>query len=78
MNAIPADEGQRDECVAWARDTVTAFRPHTIGVYGAELRPGFPETDQEIKAAYGGNLWRLRQLAKRYDPTGVFGRYPLI
>jgi FAD/FMN-containing dehydrogenase len=77
VNAISADEGQRDECVAWARDTVAAFRQHTIGVYGVELRPGFPETDHEIKAAYGANLPRLRQLAQRYDPGGLFDRYPL-
>lgn len=75
VNAISADEGQRAECLAWARDTVAAFRPHTIGVYGVELRPGFPETDREVEAAYGGNLARLRRLARRYDPTGVLDRY---
>jgi FAD/FMN-containing dehydrogenase len=75
VNAIAADEGQRDECVAWARDTIAAFAPHAIGVYGVELRPGFPETEQEVTAAYGGNLPRLSQLARTYDPTGVFDRY---
>lgn len=75
VNAISADEDQRDDCVAWARETVEAFRPHTIDVYGVELRPGFEETDQEVEAAYGGNLARLRQLARHYDPTGVFDRY---
>ncbi|HTZ28793.1 MAG TPA: FAD-binding protein [Streptosporangiaceae bacterium] len=76
VNAISADEGQRDECVAWARDTVRALRPHAIGVYSVELRPGFPETDAETEAAYGGNLPRLRRLAERLDPAGVFDRYP--
>jgi FAD/FMN-containing dehydrogenase len=76
VNAISADEAQRDECVAWARDTVRAFQPHAIGVYSVELRPGFPETDAEVEAAYGGNLPRLRRLAERCDPTGVFDRYP--
>jgi len=75
VNAISADEGQRDECVAWARDVVAAFQPHTIGVYGVEVRPGFPETDREVEAAYGGNLPRLRDLAERTDPAGVFDRY---
>jgi FAD/FMN-containing dehydrogenase len=75
VNAISADEGRRDECLAWARETVGAFRPHTTGGYSVELRPGFPETDREVEAAYGGNLTRLRALARRYDPTGVFGRY---
>jgi hypothetical protein len=76
VNAISADQGQRDECVAWARDTVRALRPHTIGVYSVELRPGFPETGAETEAAYGGNLPRLRRLAERVDPTGVLDRYP--
>jgi len=76
VNAVSADEGQRDECVAWARDTVRALRPHTIGVYSVELRPGFPETGAEVEAAYGGNLPRLRRLAERVDPAGVFDRYP--
>jgi FAD/FMN-containing dehydrogenase len=75
VNAISADKGQRDECVAWARDTMRAFRPHTIGVYSVELRPGFPETNREVQAAYGGNLPRLRRLAGRCDPTGVLDRY---
>jgi FAD/FMN-containing dehydrogenase len=75
VNAISADEGRREECLAWARETVAAFRPHTTGGYSVELRPGFPETDREVEAAYGGNLGRLRRLARRYDPTGVFGRY---
>jgi FAD/FMN-containing dehydrogenase len=75
VNAIGAAEGQRDECVAWARDTVAAFAPHAIGVYGAELRPGFPETGREVAAAYGGNLPRLRQLAQRHDPAGILDRY---
>jgi FAD/FMN-containing dehydrogenase len=76
VNAISDDEGRRDECVAWARDTVRAFQPHTIGVYSVELRPGFPETGQEVEAAFGGNLPRLRRLAQRFDPAGILDRYP--
>jgi hypothetical protein len=75
VNAISADEGCRDAGVAWARDVVAALRPHAVGVYGVEVRPGFPETGREVEAAYGGNLARLRELAQRYDPTGVFDRY---
>jgi hypothetical protein len=55
---------------------VRAFQPHTVGVSSVELRPGFPETDVEVEAAYGGNLARLRRLAERCDPTSVFDRYP--
>ncbi|MFE3293792.1 FAD-binding protein [Rhodococcus sp. NPDC059234] len=34
---------------------LASLAPHTLGVYSAELRPGFPETAAEIEAAYGGN-----------------------
>jgi FAD/FMN-containing dehydrogenase len=75
VNAITADEAQRDDCLDWARQTAAAFTPHAVGVYGVELRPGFAETGREVEAAYGGNLARLRQLARRNDPAGVLDRY---
>lgn len=75
VNAMSTDDGQREECVAWARDTMAAFAPHTIGVYSVELRPGFAETKREVAAAYGDNLARLRRLARSCDPDGVLDRY---
>jgi FAD/FMN-containing dehydrogenase len=75
VNAISADEGQREECVAWARDTMAAFAPHAIGVYSVELRPGLAETKREVAAAYGDNLARLRRIARSCDPDGVLDRY---
>jgi hypothetical protein len=56
---------------------VNALAPHADGVYSVEVRPGFPETEAETEAAYGGNLARLRSLRQRHDPAGVLGRYPL-
>jgi FAD/FMN-containing dehydrogenase len=75
VNAIAADTGQRDECVEWARQTIGAYAPHAAGVYSVELRPGLPETSREVEAAFGGNLERLRRLARQCDPAGVLSRY---
>ena len=54
-----------------------ALAADTIGIYGVEVRPGFPETEQEITKAYGGTLSRLRSLRAAHDPTGVLADYPL-
>ncbi|MGW4162693.1 FAD-binding oxidoreductase [Streptomyces sp. NPDC004788] len=71
VNAIWDDEADADACRAWARDTVQALAAHTVGVYSVDLRPDLPEYEAEARAAYGGNLARLRALQRRYDPTGV-------
>ncbi|WP_211190678.1 FAD-binding protein [Actinomycetospora sp. TBRC 11914] len=73
LNAIWTDPADDEACLAWARSTLAVLRPHTLGVYSVELRPGFPETDAEIGEAYGGHLPRLRALRRRHDPAGVLG-----
>jgi FAD/FMN-containing dehydrogenase len=75
VNAITSDLGQRPECVEWARQAIGAYAAHAAGVYSVELRPGLPETEQEVQAAFGGNLPRLRRLASKCDPAGVLSRY---
>lgn len=77
LNAIWDSEADGDACYEWARDTLSVLRPATVGVYSVEVRPGFAETDDEIRSAYGGNLSRLRALRAAVDPTGVLGAYPL-
>ncbi|MFJ9576406.1 FAD-binding oxidoreductase [Streptomyces sp. NPDC101191] len=71
LNAIWDAPHDSEACTAWARDTVRALAAHSIGVYNVELRPGLPETEAETRAAYGGNLARLRTIRRRYDPMGV-------
>ncbi|WP_329389618.1 FAD-binding oxidoreductase [Streptomyces sp. NBC_01351] len=71
LNAIWDDDADADACRMWARDTLQALASHTVGVYSVELRPGLPETEAETRAAYGGNLTRLRALRHRYDAMGV-------
>lgn len=71
LNAIWDSPDQREAGQDWARRTVRLLDAHTIGVYSVEVRPGFPETPDEIIAAYGSNLPRLRRLQKVVDPAGV-------
>ncbi len=77
LNAIWSDPDDGAACMSWAGDTVSTLSPHVTGVYSVEVRPGFPETETEIEAAYGGNLARLRSLRDRIDPHDVLGCYPL-
>lgn len=71
LNAIWDDPADTEACVSWARGTLGALAAHTVGVYNVELRPGLPETAAETRAAYGGNLARLRALRHRYDGAGL-------
>ncbi|MBJ8344736.1 FAD-binding oxidoreductase [Antrihabitans sp. YC2-6] len=77
LNAIWSPEDDGDACLAWAGNTLAALAPHRLGVYSVELRPGFRETEDEIQAAYGGNLTRLRSLRDRTDPAGLLKGHPL-
>ncbi|MFB6620255.1 FAD-binding oxidoreductase [Streptomyces sp. NPDC085524] len=71
LNAIWDDDADTEACMTWARDTQQALAAHTLGTYNVELRPGLPETETETRAAYGGNLTRLRALQHRYDPGAL-------
>ncbi|MVU75826.1 FAD-binding protein [Nocardia sp. ET3-3] len=77
LNAIWDDATNTGVGPEWARDTLRTLAPHTTGVYNVELRPGLPETATETRAAYGGNLTRLRALQHRYDPAGTLGPFRL-
>jgi FAD/FMN-containing dehydrogenase len=77
LNAIWSESQDGEACRAWARETVRTLTPHVTGVYSVELRPGFSETAAETRAAYGGNLVRLRSLQQKHDPTGVLSSSPL-
>ncbi|GLV85442.1 oxidoreductase [Streptomyces lavendulae subsp. lavendulae] len=71
LNAIWDDPADTEACGSWVRGTLGALAAHTVGVYNVELRPGLPETEAETRAAYGGNLARLRALRHRYDGAGL-------
>ena len=66
-----ADPARDDACIAWARklfDDSAAYAASSIYV---NFIPEEGEPDQ-IVAAYGDNLARLREVKARYDPENLF------
>jgi FAD/FMN-containing dehydrogenase len=65
----PADTGAN---VAWTRETFAALRPH----FGTARRwlnyLGDDQAEDAIRAAYGPNYDRLREVKRQYDPDNVF------
>jgi FAD/FMN-containing dehydrogenase len=57
--------------IAWTRDTFSALRPYFAD--GRWLNYlGDDQADDAIRAAYGPNYDRLREIKGRYDPENVF------
>jgi len=56
--------------MAWARDAKAAVQPYLGG--GVYSGYGDPDLDDWARAYYGGNLERLVDLKRRYDPDNVF------
>ena len=66
--AEPADS---EKNIAWTRDTFDALRPHfATGRWLNYL--GDDQADDAIRAAYGPNYDRLREIKRRYDPDNTF------
>jgi FAD/FMN-containing dehydrogenase len=64
----PADNAAN---IAWTRDTFSALRPYFAD--GRWLNYlGDDQADDAIRAAYGPNYDRLREVKRRYDPENVF------
>jgi FAD/FMN-containing dehydrogenase len=57
--------------IAWSRETFAAMRPH-FGPGRWLNYLGDDQADDAIRAAYGPNFARLREVKRRYDPDNVF------
>jgi hypothetical protein len=68
-------DGKREECTAWVRQIMQVLAPYSVGAYSVEIVPGLPETVSEVEQAYGGNLNRLRELKRKWDPDQRFRLY---
>ena len=64
----PAETGAN---IAWTRDTFAALRPH-MGTGRWLNYLGDDQAEDAIRAAYGPNFDRLREVKRRYDPDNVF------
>jgi FAD/FMN-containing dehydrogenase len=72
-----ADGSESEQHTAWVRDTWTQCEPHLdaggyVNHLSADDRP------EKVRASYGTNLERLRQLKARYDPANVLRMNPNI
>jgi FAD/FMN-containing dehydrogenase len=57
--------------VEWTRETFAGLRPHLSGRRWLNYL-GDDQGDDAIRAAYGPNYERLREIKRRYDPDNVF------
>jgi FAD/FMN-containing dehydrogenase len=69
--SVWTDPADNEANIAWSRETFAAMRPHFGG--GRWLNYlGDDQAEDAIRAAYGPNYDRLREVKRRYDPDNVF------
>ena len=71
LPSLWSDPAATDANVAWTRDTFAALRQHLTGSRWLNYL-GDDQGDDAIRAAYGPNYDRLREVKRRYDPDNLF------
>jgi FAD/FMN-containing dehydrogenase len=71
LPSVWTDPGDNDANIAWTRETFAAIRPHLGGGRWLNYLAD-DQGDDAIRAAYGPNYDRLREVKRRYDPDNVF------
>jgi FAD/FMN-containing dehydrogenase len=69
--SVWTDPADTEANIAWSRETFAAMRPH-LGTGRWLNYLGDDQADDAIRAAYGPNYDRLREVKRRYDPDNVF------
>jgi FAD/FMN-containing dehydrogenase len=69
--SVWTDPADSDANIAWSRETFATMRPH-FGTGRWLNYLGDDQADDAIRAAYGPNYDRLREVKRRYDPDNVF------
>jgi FAD/FMN-containing dehydrogenase len=69
--SVWTDPADTDANIAWTRETFGALRPHFASRRWLNYL-GDDQGDDAIRAAYGPNYERLRDIKGRYDPDNVF------
>jgi FAD/FMN-containing dehydrogenase len=69
--SVWTDPVDTDANIAWSRDSFGALRPH-FGSGRWLNYLGDDQAEDAIRAAYGPNYGRLREVKRRYDPDNVF------
>jgi FAD/FMN-containing dehydrogenase len=69
--SVWTDPADTESNIAWSRQTFAAMRPHfRTGRWLNYL--GNDQAEDAIRAAYGPNYDRLKEVKRRYDPDNVF------
>ena len=69
--SVWTDDADSEQNIAWTRETFAALQPH-FGSGRWLNYLGDDEGDEAVRAAYGPNLERLREVKRRYDPDNIF------
>ena len=69
--SVWTDQADSGANIAWTRDTFAALRPH-LGSGRWLNYLGDDQAEDAIRAAYGPNYDRLKELKRQYDPANVF------
>jgi len=69
--SVWTDPADSEANIAWSRETFAAMRPH-FGSGRWLNYLGDDQAEDAIRAAYGPNYERLREVKRRYDPDNVF------
>jgi FAD/FMN-containing dehydrogenase len=69
--SVWTDPADTDANIAWTRETFAALQPHLATRRWLNYL-GDDQADDAIRAAYGPNYDRLREVKRRYDPDNVF------
>jgi FAD/FMN-containing dehydrogenase len=70
------DPALSDEAIAWARECWDAIGRHSTGGMYLNFAGFGEEKEALVKAGYGANYDRLRELKAKYDPTNFFRMNP--
>jgi FAD/FMN-containing dehydrogenase len=69
--SVWTDPVDNEANVAWSREAFAAMRPH-FGSGRWLNYLGDDQAEEAVRAAYGANYERLREVKRRYDPENVF------
>jgi FAD/FMN-containing dehydrogenase len=69
--SVWTDRAATDANISWTRDAFAALAPHFAARRWLNYL-GDDQAEDAIRAAYGPNYERLRDIKRRYDPTNLF------
>jgi FAD/FMN-containing dehydrogenase len=69
--SVWTDPAATEANIRWTRDTHSALSPHLAARRWLNYL-GDDQADDAVRAAYGPNYDRLREIKRRYDPANIF------